>query len=379
MYLTEEDWEMLNGSIRTMSYLFEGLREVDIDFGMSNLKDMSENMQKKYERKDRKDTLQFDIVAEDVISLGKSVPGHISLIDSVYGKSGVIITEEQGRVPREMRIEHDTPIIISDPFDGTYHIKEYIKRHREECKTLGEAFDKQREILGEERAMREACNSSVTFLKDNMIKYTLILNFLTGKVYVGCPDGVFFGDIKNAKSIRDIENPVDFSEKENLNMICYTVKGKYENNRSGTHLRFFSLDERSSQRPIGPLRFTYLINYDSKPSGVGLVAHNGEKIQELLPNISIALFSKGELQAYKLFCDPEFTQERNGKEMTPVLANSLYSSGLLVNTGIKSTFLNNYDYPSEFRDTTVITPATNEPAVTMMTGMVERKYALRIV
>ena len=143
--------------------------------------------------------------------------------------------------------------------------------------------------------------------------------------------------------------------------------------------RFFSLDERSSQRPIGPLRFTYLINYDSKPSGVGLVAHNGEKIQELLPNISIALFSKGELQAYKLFCDPEFTQERNGKEMTPVLANSLYSSGLLVNTGIKSTFLNNYDYPSEFRDTTVITPATNEPAVTMMTGMVERKYALRIV
>ena len=85
------------------------------------------------------------------------------------------------------------------------------------------------------------------------------------------------------------------------------------------------------------------------------------------------------LQAYKLFCDPEYTEERGGKDLTPVLANSLYSPGLLVNTGVKSTFLNNYDYPSEFRDTTAIISSKNEAALTMFIGMVERGYATRIV
>jgi len=41
--------------------------------------------------------------------------------------------------------------------------------------------------------------------------------------------------------------------------------------------------------------------------------------------------------------------------------------------------LNNHDYPSEFRDTTLIVPKENEAAVTMMVGMVEREFAIRII
>ena len=110
-----------------------------------------------------------------------------------------------------------------------------------------------------------------------------------------------------------------------------------------------------------------------------MIAHNGEKIQELLPNVAMALFSHGALQAFKLFCDPDSLQERAGRDMTPNLANSLYSPGLLVHTGIKSAFLNNYEYPSDFRDTTVVVPSANEAALTMLTGMVARGYAVRIV
>jgi hypothetical protein len=59
--------------------------------------------------------------------------------------------------------------------------------------------------------------------------------------------------------------------------------------------------------------------------------------------------------------------------------NSLFNQGLIVNTGLKLTFLNNHLYPSEFRDTTVIIPTENEAALTLMNGMVDREYAMRII
>lgn len=131
---------------------------------------------------------------------------------------------------------------------------------------------------------------------------------------------------------------------------------------------------------MGPLRFTHLLRYeDAEDSNIGIVAHNGEKIQEILPNVSIALFSKEKLRAYKLFCDPEYLQQRAGVGMTPNLANSIYSDGLIKNTGVTLRFLNNYEYPSQFRDTTAIISSENDAALTMFTGMVERGYATRIV
>ena len=52
---------------------------------------------------------------------------------------------------------------------------------------------------------------------------------------------------------------------------------------------------------------------------------------------------------------------------------------MIVNTGIKLVFLNNNQYPSEFRDTTIIFPSENEAALILMEGMVEREYAIRII
>ena len=161
-------------------------------------------------------------------------------------------------------------------------------------------------------------------------------------------------------------------------MLCYNEGRRYHHNRLGTHLRSFPL-VRGIRGPIGPLRFTYLMAENGQPlSKIGVVAHNGEKIQEALPNVAVAFFSGGALQAYKLYCDPEHHAYRAGIRLTPVLANSIYR-GLIVNRGLRLTFLNNHDYPSQFRDTTVIVPTENDPAVTMMTGMVARGFAIRIV
>ncbi len=98
-----------------------------------------------------------------------------------------------------------------------------------------------------------------------------------------------------------------------------------------------------------------------------------------MPNIAVAFFSGGDLLAYKLFCDREYHEHRAGKLLTPNLQNSIYDDGLIMNRGLKLMFLNNQEYPSEFRDTTLIVPRDNEAAIAMMNGMVESDYALRII
>jgi len=383
MHLTEEDRLMLNGSIELMGHLYKNLRDMPVEEAVKDLSLFDEKTRARYSRKDMKDTRFFDIVGEDAIYFGDGFPGHQTLMERYYGQPGVVITEECGRRPRALRIEHNTPTVISDPVDASSYFDDIVHRLSAPGDRIGNVFDREVELVGEAAARRHACNTSVTLIKDNMIKYTVVTNLLTGDIYVGYPLGGFRGDVKSVCSLDTIKTPLEFDDSENLLMLCYTrQQGKYETNRKGTHLRFLPLHKSATAGigPVGPLRFANLVRHgDERDSEIGIVAHNGEKVQEALPNISMALFSKGALQAYKLFCDPEYTEERGGKDLTPVLANSLYSPGLLVNTGVKSTFLNNYDYPSEFRDTTAIISSKNEAALTMFIGMVERGYATRIV
>jgi hypothetical protein len=380
MELINEDVEMLNGSLQIMKKMYIDLRNLDIEKASTDIGKLDEKTKRLYARKDGKDTRLFDIVAENAISLGNNFYGHYSLFQRVYNLSGVIITEERGRVPSDRKIEHNTPVIISDPVDRSSYLEKIIEEHSKNCKTMGEVFDAETNKIGEDHARVEACNSSVTLLKDNTIKYSVILNLFTGEFFVAYEPGVFYANLKEVDSVSDFLNEVKFKEDELHNMLFYTQRGKYENNRIGTHLRFFNLDS-TIKSPGGPNRFTYLLeeNGKEKVSSIGVIAHNGEKIQESLPNIAVAYFSKGQLQAYKLFCDRSYNDHRAGKVLTPNLQNSLYNQGLIENMGIKLKFLNNHEYPSEFRDTTVIVPSTNEYALTLMDGMVKRHSAIRIV
>lgn len=380
MQMTDEDMGMLEGSIDIMRNMYTHLRELDVNKARKDISELDEKTRRLYARKDGKDTVFFDIVAENAISLGATFYGHYSLFQRVYAQSGVVITEERGRVPSDRRIEHNTPVIISDPVDRSSYLEKIIQQHAEECSTMGEVFDAERERIGDDHSRVEACNSSVTLLKDNMIKYSIMLNLFTGEVFVAYEPGVFYADITHLKGTSNLKEEAKFKTDETHTMLCYTREGKYENNRNGTHLRFFDLD-RSIKSPGGPNRFTYLLEETGEEpvSSIGVIAHNGEKIQESLPNIAVAYFSNGELQAYKLFCDREYHEYRAGKGLTPNLQNSLYNQGTIVNMGLKLAFLNNHQYPSEFRDTTVIFPSENEAALTLMEGMVKRDFAIRII
>ena len=372
---------MLDGSLRIMNHLYNFLRGLDVQEAKVNLKELDKETQRKYRRKDKKDTTRLDIVAEDIISVSPDFSGHIGLFQQVYRESGFVITEERGKVgPEDSRIWHNTPVIISDPTDRSSYLESMIEAHQDSCRTIGDVFDAEVERIGEAHARVEGCNASVTLLKKNEIIYSVIINLLTGEVFVAYEPGVFYGNINSINCHKDLTQRAKFKKDETLCMLCYCEGDKYVHNFEGTHLRFFPL-EKSIRSPGGPIRFTYLLEEEGNQnvSNVGVIAHNGEKIQESLPNIAVAHFSRGELAAYKLFCDPTYSEQRGGKPLTPNLQNSLYENGLIQNTGIDLTFLNDHDYPSEFRDTTVIIPTKNLAARTMLEGMVRLDGAIRIV
>jgi len=378
--MTTEDDTMLMGSIKIMQHMYKVLRKLKVKDAIKDISSLDEKIRLLYARKDGKDTISFDIIAENAISLGADFYGHYSLFQRVYSSSGVVITEERGRIPIDRRINHNTPVIISDPVDRSSYLEKIIKEHSKPCKTMGEVFDAEREKIGEEHSRVESCNSSVTLLKDNTIKYAIVLNLFTGEVFVSYEKGNFCENINKINSLKSLKTLLRFKTDETHNMLCYTKPGKYENNRLGTHLRFFDLDT-TIKSPGGPNRFTYLLQEEpeKQTNSIGVIAHNGEKIQESLPNIAMAYFSGGQLRAYKLYCDRDFHEERAGKYLTPNHQNSLYNNGLIVNMGLKLEFLNNHGYPSQFRDTTVICPTENEAAVTLMEGMVQREFAVRII
>ena len=391
--ITEKDNKMLNGSIRILSDTYKELRNLDISKADRNISEIACINRELYNGKFRKDTRYFDIFAEDLIATGKkfdgkyisTFDGHDKLFSKVYGDiGGVIITEERGKIVTgehgkidDSRIEYNTPLLTCDPVDRSSYLDRLIEKYKSKCSTLGELFDLELERIGSKRACLDGCTSSVTFLKDNMMKYSVILNFFTGEVVISYPKGVYTADINKVKSANDFSKKVKFRNDNSMDMLCYTKPGEYEKNRKNTHLSFFHF-MKEIKSPGGPSRFNYLRKELQDVTSVGVIAHNGEKIQESLPNIVTALYSGGRLKAYKLYCDPSHLEYINDRPLTPNLKNSLYY-GMIRNKGINNQFFNNRKYPGESRDTTIIVPVWNEPAITMMKGMVERQFAEMIV
>ncbi|HLD77668.1 MAG TPA: hypothetical protein VJB16_01440, partial [archaeon] len=126
--MTEADGQMLDASVQVLKNLFSALRELPVADAMRPISELDERTRAKYSRKDRKDTRFIDIVAEDALSVGCGFSGHVDAMLRAYGTPGVIITEECGRVPRATRIEHDTPVIISDPVDSTSYFEDIMRR-----------------------------------------------------------------------------------------------------------------------------------------------------------------------------------------------------------------------------------------------------------
>ena len=357
---------MLNGSIRVMSSAYNILRKLPLNKAKAGLDEMKKTARNHYIKKEKKDTRFFDAVVEEAICYG-----HEKLFMDIYNQKGIIITEEQGKIG-EGKINSNCPLIISDPIDNSAYLEKRINEGITEYESMGALFDSEAK-----RAELRTCTSSLTLIKNRMIKYSLVLNLFTGELFVAYEKGIFSENIEHVDELRDISKKAAFHANKTPDLLCYSEGKEYKRNIKGTHLDLFTI--KSTDIFLGgPYRFAYLMG-KRKEKQIGATAFNGEKIQESLPNIAIALFSKKELKAYKLFCDKKYSQYRGAKEMTPSLENSIYNSKITQDTNLNVSFFNDSDYPSEFRDTVVIIPSSNNAADSIMQVMVQKKYAIEII
>jgi hypothetical protein len=392
----QELTDMMQGSFEILRKTYAELINLKPREAIIPVAELSERLREVYNKKEKKDTLLMDVLAEQRLAGSENYIGNLDLVAKVLpGHEGVWITEERGIVMlkpinplsnTQLLIGEGTPVFISDPIDQSRQIESMAKEYEGKFSNFGQIFDAELSKRGA-LARVDAPNTSVTMLKNNQIMYTMILNLLTREVYIGSERGVFSGDIEQAKTIDDISKPLQFktvfnSAEDNFRMICYAYGEKYIKNLAGTNLSYF-IHEEGVPQPVGPLRFSYLLaDNGSDIPNIGLIAYNGEKVQELLPSISIAYFSKGGLHAWKLFCKPDYREERAGKDMTPHLRNSLFK-GYMRTEGIEYTHMNRHTNPNNFRDTVVITPNQNYAVQTMMRGMEnhnpEERQSVRII
>lgn len=305
------------------------------------------------------DTLMFDAVAEESI-----VECHSARFSQVYGINGVVLSEERG-IGCTSRIYNETPIILSDPIDGSKSLSS-LARHSIETgglENLGQLFDYCWDKFGE-LARITAPVSALSLIRDGELKYSLVLNLFTGMIYAAFPEGVFSGQISDVKSIDNINTPLVWRSDAQPLLLCNRNGDKRCQNFTQSHLEELFEHDTSALYFAGPSRFIYLLKESQELfPRVGVIAHNRESIQEILPNLGIAAYSGGALRAYKLSC-PEYELD--------------FFRGDIEEDGINERVLEKIEYPGDYEDTTVIVPSANKAGVRKMESAVEKGYGMRL-
>jgi len=355
MVLTSQDREIMEVSLGSLRQANERLRALGLADSIRNV-----NNYGLYCSKKKMDTFLLDAVAEECIA-----EQHSEKSSLIYGIRGVVMSEERGMGCRS-RVSDYTPVLLSDPVDGSRNLSKLVSDQIAAggMENLGQLFDSYEEKLGD-LARISAPVSALTFIKVGELKYSMVLNFFTGEIYVAYENGVMVGNINHALSVDSIDEEVNWRQDGKQLLTCNMRRESRCRNFEASHLNeFFRLDKSVSYF-AGPSRFTYLLaGAEDLFPDLGVVCHNKEGIQEIISNIGVALYSGGRLKAYKLCC-PEYEKP--------------FFRGMIAETGVNSSVLEQLIYPGDYEDTTVVVPSSNTKAVVKMDEIVDKGYGMRLV
>lgn len=363
MVFTPEDSDMMEYSLKSLKAANEGLKSLTLEEAIMDVSHFEV-----FSRKKEADTKMLDAIPEyHIITKNK--------FKDAYGNYGVVLGEESGK-GCEVNINPLTPIILSDPLDGSTNLSNWAKDEiRENAKygirerkirDLGELFDYYNDKQGNLSNVK-APVSAVTLVKDGKLKYSIVLNLLTGRLYAAYHGGVFEGDIRYSRNVDHIDKPIVWRDDAKPLLLCNRKGDKRKKNLAATRLGELFEHDFSAEYYAGPSRFFYLLDKNKGLfPNLGVIGHNREGIQEIISNICFALYSGGALNAYKLAC-PEYEKP--------------FFTGRI---GTKEGRLNEHvfqdiQYPSDYEDTTVITPTSNTVAVSKLEDAVKEGYAMRLV
>jgi hypothetical protein len=295
------------------------------------------------------------------------------------------VTEETGH-DVVLRGTEEEVVCFSDPMDRSKVLGRFLSRR---SGSVAEVFGDSQTVVDWERECGGDIEltgpyGSITATRHHHILFNVMINYVTGRLYITCDAAAGVIDLRNAfedpdglrlKRTADFLRsltPVDFPESRNwrdekaLRFVTYCRGEKYEDNLLASDLaQLKTMEEIRTHRlafdePGGPAR----ILYRSK-SDVGFILSNGEKLGEWIGWLAWVAHSEGRLRAYEISFDSSWT--RDEILMAPGQAYTVLGDDVRHDRGrrtkvvklnlVKLKFLSN---PSQYRSTLVVCPASNE-------------------
>lgn len=329
------------------------------------------------------DTLGLDAITEITIK------GRLEEFD----RHAILITEElddqaHRRWPTDSIPERQPLMFFCDPTDRSFPLEKFLKHISEQNPTdkvgnlmagcnAGEVWEK----MFEPPVSITGATGAITCVRKGEVIFSVILNYITGTVYVANDIDVFwyqlgdFSDPANEevtlaeilkKGKRLVFSGVrerGYSPDDCKRFVTFLGKPGYRENFDDSLL----FTEESGaflhhSQPPGPPRVFYLSELQSKHGPVGFILANGEKIGEWMSWLSFVKYARNgsggrALRAYEIALERPWT--KNGMLMSTSPAYSLFCD-----TGDKMYLdvsrLRNFKRPSQFRCMMVVVPYDNE-------------------
>jgi len=348
----------------------------------SSLMELSPTEALKKVRYGKNDTLGLDAIPEIIIS--EQI--------NVFDQSAILITEESDERTSDRWPTSSDPLLqplmlISDPTDRSKQLKNFIESlgKDEISKSISELAGQDTvgiwEGMFEKPASITGATSSLTCIRKGVIIFTVIINYITGEIFVACEQGIVRFNIKlctdnselekiNLNHILTTGKRIAFSScktscrngEDYLRFVTFLGKTGYEENFRDSMLFVGEAKKHLHHKePGGPSRVLYLSELQKDPP-IGFVVANGEKITEWSHWLAFVKFAKTEqnkpaLRLFEISIEQPWTKD--GILMSPPPCYSIFQR-----EGDRSYLdlsrISNFRHPSKFRSMLVIIPTDNE-------------------
>ncbi len=324
----------------------------------------------------KSDTYSLDQATEEVIK------HHVD----DYDPGIVLITEETGKMYHgEGDLEPAQTMLISDPTDRSIVLKNFLGARIDDDASQCDRFV--RDILKEGLDIWEkekgppvlsGPTGSLTAIKDRRILFNVMVNYVTGHMYVSCPLGNMYGEIG-----------LPFDDYKTVSFPRYRLGGKfatflgksgYPENLERSQLGLVREDCFDEWAP-GPARILQLSDLNSDED-VGFILSNGEKIGEWIGWLSWVKYARDKkepdeksMSAYRVFFESPRTKEQ--VLVAPAPHYSIFrDEGGETRTNLNMMF--QLQDPSHYRETLAVVPVHNLRTVSRIKSLGKNHHELKL-
>jgi hypothetical protein len=319
---------------------------------------------------------------EDTCGIDQSTEEVIKHYVKNYDPTIVLVTEETGKLYHGKRgLEPTQVVLVSDPTDRSIKMREFLQKminqdssylKKDVNSVIKDNFHTWESEFGDPTI--SGASGNITAIKDRRILFNVMVNYITGELFVSSPLGNRYGKIEepmdyDSIDFQDVSFPSETGKKGKY--ATFLRKKGYQENLEKCHLGLNQEDCVDPWAP-GPTRILQLSSL-YKGDGIDFILSNGEKIGEWIGWLSWMKYSRDDevpdensLEAYRIFFEDPRT-----KELVLVAPGPHYS--IFRDEGnetvINLDMMFQLNDPSHYRETFVVVPVHN-------TGIISRVKAL---